>query len=81
VRVDQLVKIRTGANLGRTVFAMVEFQVLDRETARKNEEGENSHELYKRRQRAIVEQRLKKRARWRNKPISGKDYKPIPGKD
>jgi hypothetical protein len=60
---------------------MVEFQVLDRETARKNEEGENSHELYKRRQRAIVEQRLKKRARWRNKPISGKDYKPIPGKD
>lgn len=65
VRVDHLVNIRYGAMLGRTVFAMVEFQVLDRETARRNEEGENAHHLYKLRQRAIVEQRLKKGARWR----------------
>jgi uncharacterized protein (TIGR04552 family) len=43
----------------------VEFQILDRETARQNEEGENSHELYKRRQRSIVEKRLKRGARWR----------------
>jgi uncharacterized protein (TIGR04552 family) len=67
VRVDHLVNIRYGAMLGRTVFAMVEFQVLDRETARRNEEGENAHHLYKERQRAIVEQRLKKGARWRRK--------------
>ena len=65
VRVDDLVKLRTGASLGRTVFSLVEFQVLDRETARRNEEGENAHELYKRRQRSIVEQRLKKGGRWR----------------
>lgn len=71
VRVDHLVNIRYGAMLGRTVFAMVEFQVLDRETARCNEEGENAHRLYKERQRAIVEQRLKKGARWRRKRRSG----------
>ena len=65
VRVDDLVKLRTGASLGRTVFSLVEFQVLDRETARRNEEGENAHELYKRRQRSLVEQRLKKGGRWR----------------
>ena len=73
VRVDDLVKLRTGASLGRTVFAMVEFQILDRETARKNEEGENSHELYKRRQRSIVEKRLKRGARWRRKENDSKD--------
>ena len=39
VRVDELVKLRTGVSLGRTVFAMVEFQVLDRDTARQNEEA------------------------------------------
>ena len=37
---------------------MVEFQVLDRETAQANEDGENAHELYKERQRRIVERRL-----------------------
>lgn len=44
--------------LGRVVFVMVEFQVLDRETAQANEDGENAHELYKERQRRIVERRL-----------------------
>ena len=44
--------------LGRVVFVMVEFQVLDRETAEANESGENSHEFYKDRQRRIVERRL-----------------------
>jgi len=44
--------------LGRTVFVMVEFQLLDRETALANEDGENAHELYKDRQRRIVERRL-----------------------
>ena len=70
VRVDELVKLRTGVSLGRTVFAMVEFQVLDRDTARQNEEGENAHGLYKTRQRSIVERRLKRGARWKKKPIA-----------
>ncbi|MEC7948297.1 MAG: TIGR04552 family protein [Myxococcota bacterium] len=71
VRVDHLTNIRYGAMLGRTVFAMVEFQVLDRATARRNEEGENAHQLYKERQRSIVEQRLKKGARWRRSRKNG----------
>jgi len=65
VRVDGEAPIRYGAMLGRTVFALVEFQVIDRETARCNEEGENAHKHYKNRQRAIVAKRLKKGGRWR----------------
>ena len=44
--------------LGRVVFVMVEFQIIDQETARKNEKGDNAHQLYKARQRRIVESRL-----------------------
>ncbi len=40
------------------VFQPVEFQLLDRATAIKNEEGENSHDRYKRRQRMRVLRRL-----------------------
>lgn len=40
------------------VFQPVEFQLMDRATAVKNEEGENSHERYKRRQRRTVLRRL-----------------------
>ncbi len=65
VRVNDEAPIRYGAMLGRTVFALVEFQVIDRETARSNEEGENAHQHYKNRQRAIVAKRLKKGGRWR----------------
>ena len=65
VRVDDEAPVRYGAMLGRTVFALVEFQVIDRETARRNEEGENAHKHYKNRQRAIVAKRLKKGGRWR----------------
>ncbi len=39
-------------------FAPVEFQLMDQETARQNELGENSHERYKRRQRVKVLRRL-----------------------
>ena len=63
VRIDHLVDIRYGALLGRTVFVMVEFQIVDRETARANEEGENAHALYKQRQHAIVQSRLRKGTR------------------
>jgi uncharacterized protein (TIGR04552 family) len=44
--------------LGRIVFSLVEFQVIDRETARVNEEGDSSHERYKRRQLKRVLRRL-----------------------
>jgi uncharacterized protein (TIGR04552 family) len=43
---------------GRIVFALVEFQIVDEETAVKNEEGENSHERYKKRQKLQVLKRL-----------------------
>lgn len=46
--------------LGKVVFVLVEFQVLDEETAHSNEQGENAHHLYKERQRLVVSQRLKR---------------------
>jgi uncharacterized protein (TIGR04552 family) len=42
----------------RIVFSWVEFQIMDLATAIENERGENSHELYKARQRAKVLRRL-----------------------
>jgi len=44
--------------LGCVVFSLVEFQVLDQETARRNEEGDASHDRYKRRQLKRVLRRL-----------------------
>lgn len=44
--------------LGRIVFSLVEFQVVDEATARRNEEGDSSHERYKRRQLKRVLRRL-----------------------
>lgn len=45
-------------DLGRIVFLLVEFQVLDELTARRNEEGDSSHDRYKRRQLKSVLRRL-----------------------
>ena len=45
--------------LGRTLFVLVEFQLIDEETARLNEQGENAHYLYKNRQHQTIAQRLK----------------------
>ena len=45
-------------DLGRVVFALVEFQMLDAVTARHNEEGDSAHERYKRRQLKTVLGRL-----------------------
>ncbi len=66
VRVDDAAERRYVERFGRTVFVLVEFQVMDELTAHKNEEGENAHDLYKERQRAIVSKRLKKGARWKS---------------
>jgi uncharacterized protein (TIGR04552 family) len=61
--------------LGRIVFTLVEFQVVDRATARRNEEGDSSHERYKKRQLKRVLRRLsrglvvpKRKARKRGGP-------------
>jgi uncharacterized protein (TIGR04552 family) len=43
---------------GCVVFVLTEFQIIDEKTAISNEQGENSHELYKARQLDRVKQRL-----------------------
>ncbi|MBN2798278.1 MAG: TIGR04552 family protein [Deltaproteobacteria bacterium] len=48
----------TSLEMGRVVFVMVEFQLVDAWTARRNEAGENAHHEYKRRQRQVVNKRL-----------------------
>ena len=59
VRVDELMPLaHTGEDLGRVVFVLVEFQVLDAETARRNEQGDSSHARYKMRQKKRVLRRL-----------------------
>lgn len=60
VRIDDLIPPLDpmGEELGRVVFSLVEFQVMDQDTARRNEEGDSSHERYKRRQLKRVLRRL-----------------------
>jgi uncharacterized protein (TIGR04552 family) len=60
VRIDDLLRPvgSTADDLGRVVFSLVEFQVVDRATARVNEAGDSSHERYKRRQLKRVLRRL-----------------------
>lgn len=47
-------------DLGRVVFALAEFQLVDKATDDKNEQGENRHERYRARQLAIVRERLER---------------------
>ena len=61
VRIDDILPTDApgdGEDLGRVVFSMVEFQVMDRETARANEEGPASHLRYKKRQNLTALRRL-----------------------
>ena len=46
------------ARKGRIGFTLVEFQIVDVETAEENEQGENSHARYKQRQQLRVLRRL-----------------------
>lgn len=46
--------------LGQVIYVMTEFQLLDEGTALENERGENAHDLYKLRQVAVVDRRLKR---------------------
>jgi uncharacterized protein (TIGR04552 family) len=60
VRIDQFLCRVPGAEneLGSVIFVLTEFQVMDAETARLNEAGENSHAKYKARQHDRVKVRL-----------------------
>jgi len=60
VRIDDLLSPLDpmADDLGRIVFSLVEFQVVDVTTARTNEQGDSSHERYKRRQLKRVLRRL-----------------------
>jgi uncharacterized protein (TIGR04552 family) len=60
VRIDDLLPHQDpmADELGRIVFLLVEFQVLDRETASRNEQGDSSHDRYKKRQLTRVLRRL-----------------------
>jgi uncharacterized protein (TIGR04552 family) len=60
VRIDELLPPLDpmADELGRVVFSLVEFQVVDAEAARKNQEGDASHERYKKRQLKRVLRRL-----------------------
>jgi uncharacterized protein (TIGR04552 family) len=60
IRIPQEFASGLSFELGKTVYVMVEFQVLDEATARQNEEGENAHHLYKKRQNRVVARRLKR---------------------
>jgi uncharacterized protein (TIGR04552 family) len=60
VRIDQFLCRVPGAenDLGAVIFVLTEFQVMDAETARLNEAGENSPAKYKARQHERVKARL-----------------------
>jgi uncharacterized protein (TIGR04552 family) len=60
IRVDDLLPPggKLPDELGRIVFSLVEFQVVDRQTARRNEGGDSAHDRYKRRQLQRVLRRL-----------------------
>lgn len=59
VRVDEFVDPeQLDTERGHVVFVLAEFQILDRETARRNEQGESSHAAYKTRQHARVRERM-----------------------
>jgi uncharacterized protein (TIGR04552 family) len=60
-------------DLGSVIFVLTEFQVMDAETARLNEEGENSHQAYKDRQHDRVKLRLSGGARALPPPVSDDD--------
>ena len=59
LRIDRFLSPRTATQTrSRTVFVLCELQIIDEETAKLNEEGDNSHERYKHRQRIKVLRRL-----------------------
>jgi len=60
VPADRRARIDDGEELGRVIFSVAELQVIDAETARLNDRGENAHHRYKTRQRTRERQRLER---------------------
>jgi len=60
IRIDELIPraLPAAEDLGRIVYSVVEFQVVDAETQRHNEAGDSAHDRYKRRQQKRVLRRL-----------------------
>lgn len=59
VRVDRLLQGPEVEDLpGNLVFVLAEFQILDRNSAESNEQGDSSHAQYKRRQHIRVKERM-----------------------
>ncbi len=79
VRIDELLPPLDpmADELGSVVFSLVEFQVLDQGTARQNEEGDASHERYKKRQ---LKQVLRRLSRGLVVPKRKKHRRPRPAK-
>ena len=73
IRIDHLVDLPQRNHLGKVVFVMVEFQVVDRITARNNEHGENAHLHYKNRQFEEVKSRLRMGRNRKLNSLSEKD--------
>jgi hypothetical protein len=65
---DEIERAGFPFELGRVVYVMVEFQVVDQVTAAANESGENAHHHYKERQYEQVARRLRRGAMFRKKP-------------
>lgn len=58
IRIDDYLYTPDFADLGRIIFVPVEFQIMDLGTYQHNEQGENNHQNYKRRQMEAVNRRL-----------------------
>jgi uncharacterized protein (TIGR04552 family) len=59
LRMDRLMpRAEIPADIGHVVFVLTEFQIADKETAKRNESGASSHEAYKARQHERVRTRL-----------------------
>ena len=56
---DNLVNYDFTEEVGRELFVMTEFQIVDKETAISNEKGDAAHDLYKERQQEQVRRRLR----------------------
>ena len=63
VRIDHVIQSSQYQTLGHVLYVMVEFQILDKETAIQNEKGDSAHRLYKQRQLEQVRVRLRKGGR------------------
>jgi uncharacterized protein (TIGR04552 family) len=59
LRIERLLpRAEMPPDIGHVVFALTEFQIADKETAKRNESGASSHEAYKARQHERVRMRL-----------------------